>query len=212
MDIFFLKVITMSEDEFSGEKSVVREEPTAADYERHVRIFRSFAAIGVVFATAGVVSLPFGLLRFHQGAIAGDMRVNMMDQALHGTSWEALWLCFSSLAGAGLATLLLAGAVGALRLRSWSFVVLWLWAIASIILGVAGSVFYLSWLLPPWREQWAEVRGVVIPLVNLGGWMIGSALAVVMIIMLSNSSVKAALHRNGKIIAHPLASSAQDFR
>jgi hypothetical protein len=190
----------MTEDEFSGEKSVVPSEANAADYEPGARWFRSVSALALVYATAGVMLLPFGLVRFHQGAIAGDFRVNLFDEAGQSISPQGMWLFCGSLLGTGLAGQLLIGAIGGLRLQSWSLQVLRLWAIASIIFGVCGSCFYLRWLLPPWREQSADVRGVIDSLGSLAGWIIGSALAVAMLIVISKSRVRHALERNGKIL------------
>ncbi len=76
----------MMEDEFSGERSVVPDDPSAADYEAAVRWFRSVAAIALVYGTAGVMLLPFGLLRFHHGAIPGDFRVPFFDEPVESTS------------------------------------------------------------------------------------------------------------------------------
>jgi hypothetical protein len=190
----------MNDDEFSGEKSVVQDQPTAADYEPEVRFFRALAAVGVVYGTAGMVLLPYGLLRFHQGAIPGDYRVNILEGPLQSPSAQAIWLFSSSLLGAGLAMTLMIGAIGGLRLKSWSQPVLRLWAIASIIVGAVGSYFFFRWLLPPWRDQWAQVRGVDDSLVNLGGWIVGSLLAVAMLIVISRPRVRDALRRGGTII------------
>lgn len=190
----------MSEDIYGGEHSVVPNEPAAGDYEPEVRFFRSVAALGVVYGTAGVMALPFGILRFHQGAIPGDYMVHLMDQPVPRVTLDGLWLVVSSLTGAGLALALMVGGIGGVQLRSWSAQVLKLWAIGSIIFGAAGSYFYFRWILPPWREELAQIRGVVDSLVNLGGWMLGSALAVAMLIVLSRQSVRAALARNGKIL------------
>jgi len=189
----------IEEDEFSGERSVVPDDPSAADYEPAVRWFRSVAALALVYGTVGILLLPFGLLRFHQGAIPGDFEVNLFDEPGQSTSPEALWLFFSSLLGTGLAAHLFIGAIGGLRLKSWGLPVLRLWAIASIIIGGGGSYFYLRWLLPPWREQLAQVRGVIDSLGSLGGWIIGSALAIAMLIVISQSRVRAVLSRDGKI-------------
>lgn len=91
------------------------------------------------------------------------------------------------------------GGVGGVLLKSWSLLVLRLWAVASIVIGLVGSYFYLKWILPPWREQLAQVRGVDDTLFNLGGWMIGTILAIAMLIVIGRPTVQAALKRNGKI-------------
>lgn len=189
------------EDEYSGEKSVVSDQPTAADYEPVVTVFRSLAALGVVYGMSGIIFLPLGLLRFHQGAIPGDFRVHLFDAPIRSTSIEALWLLCSSLCGVGLGTALVVGALGGLRLKSWSFHVLKLWAIASIALGALGSFFYFQWILPPWRDRLSEVRGVDDSLVNLGGWMIGSLLAIGMLIVIQRREVREALQRDGRVIS-----------
>ncbi len=140
-------------DEFSGEKSVVPDEPIAADHEPGVRFFRSVAAIALIYGTAGVMALPYGLIRFHQGAIPGDFRVHYIDDPSFSPSPQAIWLFVSSVVGAGLAMGLMLGAIGGVLLQLWSLAVLKLWAIASIVFGAVGCFFYFRWLLPPWRDQ-----------------------------------------------------------
>jgi hypothetical protein len=93
------------------------------------------------------------------------------------------------------------GGIGGVQLKSWSRFVLTLWAIGSVLFGAVGCFFYFRWLLPPWRERLAEVRGVDDILTNLGGWMIGSILAIAMLIVICRPTVRRALERNGKIIA-----------
>jgi hypothetical protein len=194
-------VDSMMEDEFSGERSVIPDAPSAADYEPAVRLFRSVAALALVFGTAGIMLLPFGLLRFHQGAIPGDFEVSLFDEPGHSISPEGLWLFCSSLLGTGLAASLFVGAVGGVRLKSWALHTLRLWAIASILLGVGGSYFYSRWLLPPWRDHLAQVRGVIDSLGSLAGWIIGSFLALAMLLVVNRSRVRAALHRDGKLLS-----------
>jgi hypothetical protein len=187
------------EDDFSGEKSVVREEPTAADYEPAVNIFRAVAALGAIYGTAGVIAGPLGLLRFHQGAIAGDFRVAIFDEPVRSMSGDAAWLLCSSLCGTGLALAVMIGGIGAVRLRAWSYVVLRLWALASVIFGVVGSFFFLPWLFSSQRELFSEARGVDDVLPNFLGWGIGTVLAVAMLIVISRPAVAAALRRGGEI-------------
>ena len=189
----------MTEDEFSGEKSVLRPEPTAADYEPAVRFFRSLAAVGLVYGTAGALLLPYGLLRFHQGAIPGDFRVFIMDETTSSLSPDGLWLFVASILGAGLAFVLVIGVLGALRLKSWCFPLLWLWGVASILLSAGGTYFYVRWLFSPVRDELAEVRGVDDTLTNLGGWIVGTVLAVLILIVINRKPVRCALRRNGRI-------------
>lgn len=196
------KAVAMSEeeDEFSGEKSVVRDEPTAADYEPAVNWYRALAALGVAFGTVGVFMLPFGLLRFHQGAIAGGFRVAIMDEPVQSTSIDAYWLLCSSLLGAGLALALMVGGIGGVCLKSWSIVVLRIWSVVSIIVGVMGSYFYLRWLFSPARDQMSQVRGVDDVLVNFGGCFIGLCLAIAILSVIGRPQVREALGRGGKIV------------
>jgi hypothetical protein len=189
----------MADDPFSGEKSVTSDQPTAADYEPEVRLFRSLAAIAVVYGTAGVMLVPFGLFRFHQGAIPGDFEIHLFDKPVVSTSIQALWLLVSSLSGGGLGLALMVGAIGGVALRGWALPVLKMWSIASIIFGVIGCWFFFQWLLPPWRDQLADVRGVDDALFNLGGWMIGSLLGIAILIVINRPAVSAALRRNGAI-------------
>jgi hypothetical protein len=187
------------EDESSAEKSVVRQEPTAADYEPAVNVFRSVAALGVIYGTAGVIAVPLGLLRFHQGAIAGDFRVALVDGPIRSMSAEAVWLLCSSLCGTGLAVAVMVGGIGAMQLKSWSYVVLRLWALGSVVFGIIGSLFFVQWLFSPGREVFSEARGVDDVLVNFLGWGIGTVLAIGMLVVIRRPGVRDALRRGGKI-------------
>src|ERR1700683_1308754 len=150
----------MDEDPYSGEKNVLPNDPTAEDYEPGIRAFRSLAAIGIVYGLSGMLLVPFGLERFLQGAQVGDLDVAIFVQPIQSTSTQALWLLCSTLVGAGLGAALMVGGLGGVLLKSWSLLVLKLWAVASIIFGVAGSYFYISWILVPPPPQIAQVRGV----------------------------------------------------
>jgi len=187
----------MSEDEFSGEKSVVSEEPPAADgNSRPVVFFRSLAAICLIYATSGIILIPFGMLRFHQGAIPGDLRISLWDGPARSTSLQALWLLFASIIGAGLSLTLFVAALGGVRMRLWSLPLLRLWAASSVVVGAGGAVLWFAWLLPPWRDQLAEVRGVIDSLTSLGAWMLGSFLAVAMLVVTSHPIVRQVFGRS----------------
>ena len=177
-------------DDYSAEKSVVPAPVDQTDAADSQRVMRTVAALGVVLGTWGLISLPFGLMRFHQGGIPGDPGRDIYDMSMRGISIDLVWLFISSLSGAGLAFLLLCGSVGALSFRPWSRPVLLLWAAGSLGLSAVGSTFYLHWLLPPWRSHFAEVRGVVDSLVNFGGWGMGTLLAIVLLILLNSATVK----------------------
>jgi len=181
------------EDIYSGEKSVIEADPVGAAGPRAVRFFRSLCAVGVLYGAAAMVFLPYGALRFHEGAIPGDFRTAIYDGTARSTSVDALWLFASSVMGAGLGFLLMAGGLAGVRMRPWSLAVLRFWAISSIAMGIGGSYFYFQWLLPPWRAHLAEVRGVVDSLVNIGGWFIGFWLAVMMLVVTSRRDVRDAL-------------------
>lgn len=191
----------MDEDPYSGEKSVLPNDPTAADYEPGIGVFRSLAAIGIVYGLSGMLLVPFGLERFLQGAQVGDLDAAIFVQPIQSLSVQALWLLCSTLVGAGLGAALMVGALGGVLLKSWSLLVLRLWAVASIIFGVAGSSFYFTWILVPPPPQIAQVRGVDDALFNLGGWAIGTILAVAMLIVSNRSVVREALARDGNIVS-----------
>lgn len=170
-------------------------DPDAATGDAQVRMMRSLAAVGAIFGTAAAVLLPFGLIALHQGNIFGDARVALLDAPIRGTSLQALWMVFSSLTGAALAAILLAGSIAALSLRWWARPLLIAWALASLLFGAAGIYFFGQWLLPPWRSHLAEVRGVVDSMVTFAGWGVGSALAIAMLCLLTRPRVRIAFER-----------------
>jgi hypothetical protein len=183
----------------SGERSVVPQEPTLADYDPLVRVMRTVAVLGMILGCAGVVSLPFGLLRLHQGSFAGDLRLHLFNPQIEDPSRQAMWMFFSSAVGTGLAAMLMLGSIAAMSFRPVARPILLLWAISSLTMGLGGSYFYVRWLLPPWREESAQVRGVVDSLVNFGGWGIGTTLGVVMLYLLTRPRIKDAFRRGGSV-------------
>ncbi len=185
------------EDEYAAERGMVSPEPDVGDSDARPRVMRSLAAVGIVFGIAAAVLLPFGIIRLHQGNIFGDARVPIFDAPIRGTSLAALWMVLSSLTGAALGAVLLAGSIGAMSFRRWARPVLIAWALLSVVFGAAGIFFFGAWLLPPWRSHLAQVRGVVDSLATLGGWAVGSALAIAMLCLLTRPRVRAAFERQG---------------
>lgn len=157
---------------------------------------RTFAVLGVVFGTVAVVALPFGIIRFHAGSMPGDFDVGVYRTPAHSSSMDAVWLLVAGLSGAGLGAILLVGSVGALSFKSWSRVVLLIWGVASLGLSLAGSFFYFRWLVPARRVHAAQARGVIDALTNFGGWGVGTALAIAMLIVLTRPSVRELFQRS----------------
>ena len=157
-----------------------------------VRAMQSFAALSVVAGATGAVMLPFGILLLHQGDFAGDLRVHFLDEPLLYISASALWMFISSLCGTALGITLMVGAIGALKMRSWARPVLIIWAVASVVVLCGGAWFEARWLLPPWRDSFADVRGVIDSLTNIGGWAAGGALGVTLLGLLFHPDVRIA--------------------
>lgn len=174
----------------AAERMVVSDEVSEADYDPQLQTLQALGALALLLGTMGMVMLPFGLERFHAGAIAGDARVNFYAYHLESTSPSALFLFFSSLLGSGLSLALALGGWGCLRLHWWARPLMLVWAITSLILGAIGAVFCIRWLLPPWRDQFPQVQGVIDMLAVLGGWGIGTALAAVMLYLLLQPHVR----------------------
>ncbi len=188
------------ENEFSAEQAVVTTEADPAEADQTLWVMRSVAVLGVIAGTAGTVVVPFGMTRFHQGAMNGSLEIGLFVQPAVSPSMDAIWLFVSSLTGTGLAGLLLAGSLGALRFRHWARPTLLLWSICSLLLSAVGSYFYLRWLFSPHRAELSEVRGVVDLLSNFAGFGVGTPLAIVMLILLMQESVKSAFAVNGHVI------------
>jgi len=188
-----------TEDLFSGEKSVITPEFPGAVGPGAVRFFRALCTVGVLYGAAAMVFLPYGVLRFHEGTITGDYRTSIWDGSTRSTSVDAQWLFAASVAGAGLGFLFMVGGLGGVRMRPWSIAVLRLWAISSILFACGGAYFYLRWLLPPWRDNLAEARGVVDSLVSIGGWFDGFCLAVLMLVVTSRRDVRNAVSHAGQL-------------
>jgi len=183
---------------YSGARNAVPQDPNTADCDP-IRWMRSVAVLGVIFGCAGVISFPFGLLRLHQGSFAGDLRVSLFSPMIESPSGDAMWLYCSSVAGTGLMLMLLIGSILARSLHPLARPILMLWAIGSLVVFVGGSYFYFRWLLPPWRDQLPQVRGVVGTMVSFAGWGISITLAVAMLWLLTRPSVEDAFHRGRQV-------------
>jgi hypothetical protein len=184
----------------SAAQESIAHHPTEADDVPVVRLMRTVAVLGMIFGLAGMLSLPLGLSRLHSGSFAGDVRVHHYSPLIEQPTIDALWMYVASASGAGLGGMLFVGSAVSLSFKKAGRITLIMWAIGSLGLGAIGCFFYFRWLLPPWREHLAEVRGVVDSLVNFGGWGIGSMLAIVMLILLTRPQVKEAFERGQKAV------------
>lgn len=182
----------------SAARDSIAQRPTLADYDPQVRLMRTVAVLGMIFGLAGMLSLPLGLSRLHPGSFAGDVKVHHFSPLIEHPTHDAIWMYVASALGAGLGGMLFVGSVVSLSFKNAGRITLIMWASASLIVGSIGFFFYIRWLLPPWRENLAQVRGVLDSLVNFGGWGIGSILAVVMLILLTRPKVKDAFARGGR--------------
>jgi hypothetical protein len=182
----------------SGAKSMIPEEPLPANSDPMVRAMHIMAVLGMLLGCAGLVSLPFGLARLHQGSLAGDLSVNLFAPSMESPSAQVVWLYASSAMGTGLALMLVLASIAAIHFRPIARPILLLWATASLMVGGGGSYFYFRWLVGPERESYAQVRGVVDTLANFGGWGIGTTLAIVMLYLLTRPTVKRAFQGQAK--------------
>lgn len=181
----------------AGERTAVPREVYEADAAAEVKLLRLLCVLGLLLGAVFSVALPFGLERLYSGNIAGDLKAHLRTETVDWPSVDVLWLYISSGVGAGLSLLLMVGSMGALRLHGWGRSALMLWAVMALLLGLVELFFAARWLLPPWRDQLAQVRGVVDILSNLGGVGLMATLAGPMLLLLRRPAVKAACDQSG---------------
>ena len=173
-----------------GEQTVVPDDVhVAEDEDPRMRVVRDLGVLAMVVGAIGVAVVPFGAERFHDGSYLGMGRVPLYGLQVSPT-WDALWLLVGTGIWTGLSAVLFVGGLACLQLRWWARPVLLAWATAAVIVAAGGGVFYLRWLLPPWRTQLAQVRGDLDALATFGIWGLSGTLAVAVLIWLNRADVR----------------------
>lgn len=173
-----------------GERSVVPDEVDDADYDPELTTVRAISVLALFFSSLALAALPLAILRFHEGSITGHAHVSLFGNIQSSTSPEALWLFYGTLVWMGLCSILFVGSIGALRLFWWARPVLLFWASIALLMSLGGAFIYFQWLLPPWRDHAAQVRGVIDSLATFGTWAGSFLLSVTMLIYLNRPHVR----------------------
>jgi hypothetical protein len=173
-----------------GEKHLATQALFDAEDDPRLATVQAVGAICAILGALGVALLPFTILRFYPGSIAGQFKSSPYSLAQHQVIADSLWLEVSGLIGTGLYLGLMIGALGLLRFRKWARLVLLLWCVLALLVYVPSSYFYARWLAPPWREHLAQVRYDIGPYVSIMGWAIGNVTAVALLVLLNLPHVR----------------------
>ncbi len=173
-------------------RSVVFPEASPADLQPILRIFCSVVVLAIAAGLLGIVSLPMALLRAHQGSLTGFADIPLFVESSISPSHDFYLQMLSGFLGTGLSALLFISSVAALRFKRIARPFLLLWAIATLLYDIPGSLVFARWIFGS-QAPLAQVRGDIDTLVVLAGWAISLPLAVAMLYLLTRRAVKRAL-------------------
>ena len=100
--------------------------------------------IGILFASMGILCSPFALIPYFMELGGPNPVVDHVKQ----TTWMYVYMIVSLAIGFVMAWVLLAGSIGALRLKPWARPTLMGYAAVSLVLTVVGAVASLAMFLP----------------------------------------------------------------
>jgi hypothetical protein len=173
-----------------GERSVVPDEVDDADYDPQLTTVRAISVLALFFSALALATIPFGLMRFHEGSITGHGHVSLYGNIQSSISPDGLWLFYGTLLWMGLSGILFIASIGCLRLFWWGRSLILFWAVSALALSIGRAFIYFQWLLPPWRDDAAQARGVIDSLATFGTWAGSFLLSVTMLIYFNRSHVR----------------------
>ncbi len=160
-----------------------------ADFDVRLNRVRAMLVIGMIFGLLGCLSIPLGLVYFHQGSILGDLEIRLRDETLHSPSIDSMWFFISTTIGTGLSVILFICSVVAMRFQSAGRIGLLFFAIAGLLFPYLGWVFVARWIIPASAIHTAQVRGTVPSYANIVGSVVGVLLAIAFFVALLRQSV-----------------------
>src|SRR5580693_1458379 len=120
-------------------------ELSEGDFNPQLNRVRVLMVIGMIFGLLGCLSIPLGLVYFHQGSILGDLEIRLRDETLHSPSIDAMWFFVSTSIGATLSVVLFICSVVAMRFQAIGRIGLLFFAIASLLFPYVGWIFVARW-------------------------------------------------------------------
>ena len=122
--------------------------PTVAAVERPTSV-TVIAILGIVFGALGLICTPFAILPYVTDFGGPNPVVEMVKE----TTWMLVWMIFSIVLGLLFSIILLAGSIGALRLKPWARLTLIGYSIASLFMTVISVVVSLMMFMPLFRDS-----------------------------------------------------------
>ncbi len=186
-----IRIRSRGDPDFSSELS-------EADFDPQLNRVRVLMVIGMIFGTLGCLSIPLGLVYFHQGSILGDLEIRLRDETLQSPSIDAYWFFISTSIGTGLSVVLFIGSVVAMRFQSIGRLGLLLFAVASALFPYVGWVFVARWVIPTSAIHGTQVRGTVLIFANIVGSVVGVLISIALLITLFRPSIANAFSSTGE--------------
>lgn len=150
------------------------------------------AILGIIFGAINVLCTPFGLLPF----LVDTGQPNPMIDVFWGSPFFFGWMIFSVAASFILGVVLLLGSIGSLQLRPVARKLMLIYAVAALVMAVAGFAINVVIMLPLLEQidgGGPMMAGVLGGLVGgVVGLLFGSAFPVAILYFYTRPNVKAA--------------------
>jgi len=160
---------------------------------------------GIVWSSIALLSTVLALVAIF---ISADFPNPALD-AMLSTRALRIYTIVSTLITVGLAVMLLAGSIGALKLRPWARRMLVRWSVATVVFAIVNQVLNWVWVrpvieevnrqqnLPPTMLLASRIMGVC------GAVVIGVIAPMVVLYLLARAEVKAAFEQNAPATEPP---------
>jgi hypothetical protein len=155
------------------------------------------AVFAIIFGILGIIGVTIQFLQFLVPQVFQFGGPNPVNDLMHNDPVMATWSGVMAGAGAIFALMELAGGVGALSLKPWARKALLAYAIGAIVAGLVGTIFNLTVMVPklsqlPQNRPEVKMTIQLMPIMTVGGFLLGLILPVCVLIVMTRSKVKAA--------------------
>jgi hypothetical protein len=155
------------------------------------------AIFTIIFGVIGLLGVAFQFLQFLVPQAMQFGGPNPVNDLMRTDPVIATWMGVMAGAGGILALMELIGGVGALSLKPWARKALLFYATGAIVAGLAGTVFNVVVMIPklsqiPQNRPEVKMTIQLMPIMTIGGFLIGLILPVCVLIFMTRPKVKAA--------------------
>jgi hypothetical protein len=160
----------------------------------------SVTVIAIFAIIVGVLGLLGVAVQFLQVLVPQAFQFggpNPVNDLMRTDPVIATWVGVMTGAGGILAILELAGGIGALSLKPWARRALLFYAIGAILIGLVGTIFNIMVMVPklsqiPQNRPEVKLTVQLMPIMTIGGFLLGLILPVCVLIFMTRPKVKAA--------------------